>query len=110
MKKCKFLRKAYLMTRYHLQCNENLEIDYPAGRTNKKPSSQLDIITACFSDSLNLSAKQGSKLFAEYSIKHIDVRGNEIFKAVLDNKVLFNVDIEARTYTIFGSTQKIFIY
>ena len=108
MKKCKFLRKAYLMTCYHLECNSNLEHDYPAGRTNKKPSTQQDIIEASFSTMLNLDKKTGAKLFAEYSIKHIDLRTNAVWLSLLQNKSLFNVD--GLSIEIMGSRVPIFAY
>jgi len=112
MKKCKFLRKTYLMTCYHIKCNDNLIEDHPFGRTDKEPLKQEDIIEASFSTMLNLSRELGAKLFRQYNGKHIDTRGNEIFKMLLDDKTY--VDVDGLFYTpMFDNTmppQRIFDY
>ena len=112
MSKLNIVRKAFRKTIYELECNHNLVLDYPKGRTTKKPLKQQTIIKRHFSDALNLSLKLGSKLFAEYSVKNIDLRDNsgEFFRLISSDKELFNVNIKARTFEVFGATQPIFIY
>ena len=71
---------------------------------------QTTVINFYFSDALNLSHEQGSKLFADYTVKNFELRGNEMLKAIIGNKELFSVDIKARTYRMFGRTMNIFCY
>jgi len=108
MKAIKILRKTFLQTRYQLECNDNLKIDFPAGRTNKPPKADQIIIYEHFSTALNLGVKRGAKLFAEYSTRSNDLRGNALWKVIQTNKSLF--EIRGLTVDILGRFEKIFSY
>lgn len=110
MKKSKFLRKAYLMTCYHIQCNENTKQDYSYGRTNKKPVTTQEIINACFCTALNLSIERGTKLYSDYMSRKIDNRTNALFFMLLEGEMYFPINFKNRTIPLFGRETKVFIY
>ena len=104
----KMVRIWYFKTRYELECNNNLKLDFPMGRTTVKPVNDICIISEHFSRPLALSRHRGLKLFISYKHKKSVKKDNSIWKMIIEDKVNFNFD--GLFYELLGFSNRIFEY